>query len=849
MRLHKTGSLRVKLTLYPALIFVVVGLVGAVINRQIADSHLSSLGKQYTSEILKAKLSEFSQIFDRNIDTSQYMAENSIIREWLKDEKNRLLRDAAFENFRKLRIILKETDIFVVADTEKNYYTDDMGGQSLDSLSQDKAGDSWYWQVSASRDLSVDISYDERLKTRKLWVYAPVWEQGTLLGVTGTGLDVTEMIASMVVNVSEGAYVVLFDERGHVKAHRDPDYIDNRTIFQLVGKDGERVREIMRRLNEGEAEEDIISERVAYEKKSYMGSFSSIDLRSTKWYILVLMDVDSLLNRIFTPFIILLVVSLVVILGALIMLINRIVLKPLDIIDVNLSKIMKRDFTVQINLATGDEFTMVANTINMMTANIREYTENLEGLVAQRTQQLQEAFEEVTALKVQQDGDYFLTSLLINPLLIKEIESDALQVDFYVKQKKKFMFKTHAGEIGGDLCIAREITLMEKRYLAFTNGDAMGKSLQGAGGALVMAVVFNSYINRTALFPSIHMRPPENWLTEIYEELQRVFVSFDGSMLMSAVIGLIDEETGAMYYLNAEHPWTACYRDGKAMFTEEELTMRKIGTMVFDAKAVIHTLQLQSKDVVFLGSDGRDDLMLGVDEATGQRIINEDETRFLRCIEEADGDLERLAEAVARAGELTDDFTIVRIEWKKPPVVPPPDFEAVRSSAYKAFADKDIPRAIQLLRKAMYLYPDPEVIEKLVACHRERGETQEIIQTYQYGLKNLPLHEGLLYNMVNESRRMVRELLDGAKGKEDTNKASSYTRIALDYGERLLNTNTRHFKGMLHVADCYRMLRRFADAKALLERAREIVPDDENLKAIERMIERDMAQYGEKANT
>jgi len=207
--------------------------------------------------------------------------------------------------------------------------------------------------------------------------------------------------------------------------------------------------------------------------------------------------------------------------------------------------------------------------------------------------------------------------------------------------------------------------------------------------------------------------------------------------------------------------------------------------------------------------------------------------------------LKKLVERVEQGGELTDDFTIIRIEWKKPPLVPPPDFEAVRSSANKAIADKDLPRAVQLLRKAMYLYPDMRVIEQLVACHRERKEMPEIIQVYQYGLKMMPLNEGLLHNMINESRRMVREILDGPKGKEDAGKASRYIQMAIDYGERLLTVNPLHFKGMLHLADCYRMVRRFEEAKAMLSRARQMVPEDENLKTIERMLERDEAAKAE----
>jgi tetratricopeptide (TPR) repeat protein len=273
--------------------------------------------------------------------------------------------------------------------------------------------------------------------------------------------------------------------------------------------------------------------------------------------------------------------------------------------------------------------------------------------------------------------------------------------------------------------------------------------------------------------------------------------------------------------------------------------MHKIGTVGFEVGIVIRTFQLQCNDTIFLGSDGRDDILFGIDEKTGQRIINEDETRFLRCVEEADGALPKLVEAITQGGELTDDFTLVRIEWKKENPAPSADYEAVCQSAHKALADKDAARAVQLLDKAMRLYPDSEVIEKLVACHRERGEFQEIIQAYQYGLKTFPLNETLLHNMLKESRRMVRDLLSGSKTRENTKMASECIQLAIEYGERLLNVNPQHYKGMLHVADYYRIVGRFADAREMLARAREIVPEDDNLKTLERLLDHDEAQYAQ----
>ena len=52
--------------------------------------------------------------------------------------------------------------------------------------------------------------------------------------------------------------------------------------------------------------------------------------------------------------------------------------------------------------------------------NLHETVENLnktlEDKVEQRTRELQETLSQVKLLKEQQDGDYFLTTLIINPL-------------------------------------------------------------------------------------------------------------------------------------------------------------------------------------------------------------------------------------------------------------------------------------------------------------------------------------------------------------------------------------------------------------------------------------------------
>ena len=63
----------------------------------------------------------------------------------------------------------------------------------------------------------------------------------------------------------------------------------------------------------------------------------------------------------------------------------------------------------------------------------------------------------------------------------------------------------------------------------------MGKSIQGAGGVLVLGTVFKSIIQRTNSTDYGKTVYPEKWLKDAFVEMHKAFVSFDGSMLMSFV--------------------------------------------------------------------------------------------------------------------------------------------------------------------------------------------------------------------------------------------------------------------------------------------------------------------------
>lgn len=332
----------------------------------------------------------------------------------------------------------------------------------------------------------------------------------------------------------------------------------------------------------------------------------------------------------------------------------------------SLGELAKGNFDVVVTPKSSDDFAKQAFYLNSvisklkdMYAEIINLNEGLEEKVTLRTNELKQSLQDISNLKIQQDGDYFLTYQLLNPLAIKDVDSNRLEVDHLVRQKKVFEYKNQRYDIGGDINISHSITLQNRKFLLFTNADAMGKSMQGAGGALVFGAVFQSIVQRTKTDPGYQAFGPEDWLKYNLQEMHMIFEAFDGTMLVSLTMGLLEEETGKLYFLNAEHPSIVLYRNGKAEYLQADVSYRKLGTL--GAMPIHNTkeVQLQSGDVLIVGSDGKDDILCI--DSSGKWEVNSDEQVFLRIVEATQGNLQAIIKQIESLGQIIDDISLIRI--------------------------------------------------------------------------------------------------------------------------------------------------------------------------------------------
>lgn len=300
----------------------------------------------------------------------------------------------------------------------------------------------------------------------------------------------------------------------------------------------------------------------------------------------------------------------------------------------------------------------------------------------EKTRVAELALRKVNELKQKQDGDYYLTSLLLQPFQVNRLEHEQINIEWFVSQKTHFQYKKWQAEIGGDICLADSVTLMGRELGFFVVADAMGKANQGACGALILATIVRTYVERTKKTAQLGRLYPERWLRLLHDELRAGFAGFDGQMMISAAVGLIDAKSRYVYYFNAEQPRPVSFLNAEAKFIGPENSCCKIG-MPGDAGNIrIHLHHLQPGEIIIFGSDGRDDLRLKESDS-----INDDSELFLSIVRDSSAILENIWLGAQEKGEIIDDYSLLSIQIESDEVNPVSASQRALVEYYRAHGD------------------------------------------------------------------------------------------------------------------------------------------------------------------
>lgn len=142
----------------------------------------------------------------------------------------------------------------------------------------------------------------------------------------------------------------------------------------------------------------------------------------------------------------------------------------------------------------------------------------------------------VSQIKYQRKADLYLMYQLFQPLQNFFVTSPNFIVYSVTYQFFSFEFKGEFFRLGGDYLYLKELNIKSRKFLFFINADAIGKSLLGFGGIIVLSSVLSEILKRTETNKTEQKRYPDTWLKYVSMDIQEVLSGFEGFMMISCVV-------------------------------------------------------------------------------------------------------------------------------------------------------------------------------------------------------------------------------------------------------------------------------------------------------------------------
>ena len=339
----------------------------------------------------------------QEVKLAETLASSAEINEWAKNEFDADARQRGIAALEHFRSVFEDHSYFFVVDKSLNYYFNDAenayaGRQLSHSLTRANPRDSWYFStVKLADGCHLNVDRDDVLSVTKVWINCVIRDGEQVLGVLGTGLDLTGFIQDVVDVPQPGVTAMFVDEAGAVQAHRDRGMVDfhsitkpddsKTTVFTLLDRqaDRDRLREMMTSV----ATSDVRVESQFMVSKGHEVLVGVGYLDQIGWYNVTIMDIDKIIDRsVFVPIAILMAVIVLLCVLVLGMVFKKQVLDRLARMETSFKRLEEGVFEKgQVDTAD-DEIGRMSRSFAAMASAVSDHRRDLESAVAERTAEL-----------------------------------------------------------------------------------------------------------------------------------------------------------------------------------------------------------------------------------------------------------------------------------------------------------------------------------------------------------------------------------------------------------------------------------------------------------------------------
>lgn len=409
-------NLKPRFLLLTILFFLISAIPSWFAVRALVEGVTEQWAVRYAEKQVLYDKSRMLQPILREVALSRQLASSQYIREWARNPENKEKTRRALIELESFRRNFADQSYFIGLEKNRQYFHNNAGnefeGKEFRYVLDPKAKkDAWYFDlIKQGREIHINVNPDLALGITKLWIDVLIRDGNDILGIAGTGLDLTYFINNIVQEGTPGVTSLFLNHEGAIQLHRDTALID----FASISKSGEE-RKTIELLLESPADRKLIfaaMKELESQKKTVVTAFVTVDgkrqlagiayLPEIDWYEVTLIDLDVLLP--FSNFFGVVLVYALTLLGTLLLFnlaLNRFVLSPMQKLERAMTLIETgQKVPHELGLTGAGEIGLMMQRFSRMADDVLAARRDLESKVIERTRELRESNSRLEKLSI-----------------------------------------------------------------------------------------------------------------------------------------------------------------------------------------------------------------------------------------------------------------------------------------------------------------------------------------------------------------------------------------------------------------------------------------------------------------
>jgi len=397
-------GLRTRVLLLTLGAFIAVAIPAYAAFTGLVDTAVVRLGTLFAEKQILFDRYRGLGVLGREASLAETLSRAPAILDWARDEDDPAKRARGLAELEHYRTAFADQSYFFVVGASGNYYFNDRADAYADrqfsyTLSPADPKDAWYYKtIELDAGCHLNVNNDKVLAVTKVWINCVIREGGQVLGMLGTGVELTAFIREVVDIPQPGVQAMFIDASGAVQAHRDASLVDfhsltkqaadKKTVFGLLDRpeDRDALRAMMAEVTSGDVE--VRSAFLRLGGRTMLVGVGYLD--QLGWYNVTIMDVDKIIDRsLFLPIGGLLAIMMLAAVGLIALLFKRVVLDRLAGVEAAVREVEAGNYASLSADAGGDEIGRLSRALVRMASAVGDNRQMLECMVRERTEELE----------------------------------------------------------------------------------------------------------------------------------------------------------------------------------------------------------------------------------------------------------------------------------------------------------------------------------------------------------------------------------------------------------------------------------------------------------------------------